>query len=398
MSETSENHLVEETKIDSNNEQNPTKKEELKEIQILQHKFLVDNILTTTEEFDMYKIHDDLKREFALKIIKNQNIQKSYINCLNILKNKPCVAAFFEYEIKNSQVHVVFELGQPVDVYTIPKNLIKRRLRQILMAISSISEAGLHFADLNIEDFMDTNGGIRLIHFEHTLTNINKEDETTFEPCTHLLNEIFEGRKNSLDQSLYKDLKKCVDAAKETEIKDIKELINSQFMRDTVKVTFHKSNRAMTPDPHNLVLMKKRRPRREESPQNPVLMKKIKVQDMPPPSYLNFLGIGIFLSIFFVAVMQCSLTSTTTFTGLALKLSWIALSVCISYLIATYRYIKAEDDSAAEYMIKLQKWCRGLVVYILLTVGFRSLEFTLDTTTIGASVTLFVWLIASYLV
>ena len=401
MSENSENKVeneIPETKGNEKEGESNKTAEVPKEIQIQSHKFVVDNILTTTDEYDMYKIHDDLRREFALKIIKNQKIQNNYLNCLNILRNKPCVAAFFEYEVKDSMIHVVFELGQPVDVCTIPKNLIKRRIRQILMAIASISEAGLHFADLSIEDFIDTNGGIRLIHFEHTLTNINQEDESTFEPCVHLLNEIFECRKGSLDQDLYRDLKKCVEAAKESEIKEVKELITSQFMRDSVKVQFHKSNRAMTPDPHNLVLMKKRRPSREQSPQNPVLMKKIKIQDMPPPSYINFLGIGIFLSIFFVAVMQCSLTSTTTFTGLALKLSWIALSVCVSYLIATYRFIKAEDESAGEYIIKLQKWCRGLVAYILVTVGFRSLEFSIDTTTIGASVTLTVWLVASFLV
>ena len=110
-----------------------------KEITVCGHHFFIDNILTQTEQFDMFKIHDDLKREFALKIMLQPELKETYINCLKILKNKPCIASIFEYEVKDSLLHIVFELGQPVDVFSIPKNLLKRRMRQILTAAASIA-------------------------------------------------------------------------------------------------------------------------------------------------------------------------------------------------------------------------------------------------------------------
>lgn len=374
------------------------KSNEIKEVVVCGHKYFIDNIITHTDDYDLFKIHDNLRREFGLKIYKKKSLEKEFLDCLMLLKDKPGIAAIFEFELFSDHVSVVVELGTPVDVMSIPCNLLKRRMRQILTAITSVWNAQLDFADISMKDFVETNGGIRLMHVESTLTNSGNVRETTFAPVAHLLNELVEDNRIKMDPKLYKELQRCISKASETEIAQSKHLLNSELFRDGFRVTITKNTRAMTPDPHNLVLMKKRRNEKEVEEEEPVPIRKLNIDDIPTIPYVAFIGIGVFLSSLFVLAMQLTLKSSLTFTGMALKTSWVFIVACGALLLATFKMVNENDCDSVEYIANLKKWTRILVSFVILIIGGKVLELGIDSSDAFEAVSLGVWLIASFIV
>ena len=81
-------------------------------------KYFIDNNLTECSLFTFYKVSDDLHREFCFN--KTKYISRSeYVNSLILLKNKPGIAKIYNHETTKDSVHVILELGSPIDSFIV---------------------------------------------------------------------------------------------------------------------------------------------------------------------------------------------------------------------------------------------------------------------------------------
>ena len=373
-----------------------------KTIKINEKEYFIDNILLKTDNFTMYKVSDSLKREFALKkVIK---ISKSeFVNSILLLKGKPCIATVFDYESTPDSVNVIMELGTPIDPMNIPKNLIKRRMRQILTSVASVSSAQLHFSKLTLSDFVETNGGIRLMNFESTLYKEKSVSEKTFAPITHILKELIEGRRITMESSLYRDLTKIIAKAEETDVSQLDHFLNNELFRDNAKVTINRSNRASTPDPHNLRVMRKvkiveqKQETEEVQPASipeEALIPKIIPKSRPKKGIVAYFGVGIFLCLTVLITLQSTLGATPTFTALALKLGWIGVAACGALAFATLTAFD-DDDYIQDTIDKLKTWCIALIGFTLFVIISKVVEIRMDLYSLGIVPVLIAWVIGT---
>ena len=380
-------------------------------VTICGHKYFIDNILSETDLFTLYKVSDDLHREFCYK--RTKYISRSeYVNALILLQNKPGIAKIFEYESTGESVNVILELGSPIDPFMIPKNLIKRRMRQILTAVSSISQAQLHFSNLQLSDFVETNGGIRLMHVESTI-NQTTVSEHTFAPITHILKALIEQRRITMDPTMFRDLNRMIQKAGETEVAQINNMLRTELFKDDLKVTINKSstNRSSTPDPHNL-----RRIQR-----NPIQISNSKDLSFQAPTYdspqfseieiipkipasrasssiskkhILYYASGVALCTSVLITLQIAIGLSMTLTALALKPGLIAVACCAALTVATFTSFD-DDYDIAESVAKLKKWSISLGAYTLFLLFSKYLEVSADQFTAPTACVIVAWMIGA---
>ncbi|EAY18988.1 hypothetical protein TVAG_246660 [Trichomonas vaginalis G3] len=364
------------------------------------HKYRKEILLQFSDDYSTYRVRDDIRREFTLKVF-NHPESKEFIETMKKLRGKQCVASIVEYEILQDKILIIFESGKPIKTQDIQKNLIKRRLRQVITAAGSIAEANLNFSNLHLNDFIDTNGGFRLIHFESTYQTPPDPSITTFAPLVPILTEILEGKKADLDSEDISSIQKSITLAGKTEIQNLKQLLNSDTMRDGFRVVINKGNRSATPDPHNLVPFKRRRHRQVildyEDEEEPILIKRIEPGDVPSFTYLIFLSLGVIFSLIESIYIKLTIKLSYSFTYLMARTSLFICAVCGAILALTLKNYSVENPPIS-LTSKLKKWCLFLNGYVIVMIGIKSLEFNYEIITSAGAFVLMVWLLSSFII
>lgn len=364
------------------------------------HKYKKESMLQMTSEYTTYSIRDDIRRQFTLKIA-NVTKPKDFVLSLNKLKGKSCIASIIEYQILHDQVLVVFEAGKPINIREIPKNLLKRRMKQIITAAASVADEKMDFTNLSLDDFINTNGGFRLIHFESTYKSPLNSSIKTFAPVIPLLKEIFDGKRAELDNDDVNNFQKAIKLTETTEISKMKELLDSEVLRDGFRVVINKGNRSATPDPHNLIPFKRRRRRQvqeeDEYDNEPVIIKRIEPGDIPSVPYLLFLSIGVLISFSVNLYIKLTLRSSLNFTSLLINVVLVICSVCCAFIGVVFTKLK-DEFPPTQLTSKLKKWCIFLNATVIMTIGCKSLEISYDPITSSAGFILMVWLCSSMII
>lgn len=353
-------------------------------IQVNSHQYIVDEKISEDYICTMYKVHDTNNREFLLRNIRHISITE-YMNCVALLKGKSCIASYFEYQYQNKSINIVFETGNLVDPLIIPKNLLKRRVRQILTAISSINSSQLHFSQLDIDDFIDTNSGFRFINIESTMTKKSNVSERTFAPASKLINYLIEERRITLDPKLYREIKQMAQKAEQTEVTQLEFLLRSDLFQDSMKVTIGKPNtRSVTPDPHSRVMRSpppgtahRNTENRIKKQENLFIIKNFQPADIPSHSHLIFCIIGVFICLFVTLYLHFTTHSSVSFTFLIIKVIWLGISVCGAFAFAALNQYNNNSnmENFIETMRTLKKWFSLLNIYLAFVVVARMFEF-----------------------
>ncbi|EAY16943.1 hypothetical protein TVAG_280590 [Trichomonas vaginalis G3] len=380
----------------------------MEKFEVNNHPYYVEDKISEEYLYAMYNVIDKFKRKFILRIIRHTPITE-YINCIALLKGKSCIASVYEYQPQNKNIFVVFETGKPVDPMEIPKNLIKRRVRQILTAISSLNSAQLHFAQIEIDDFIDTNGGFRFINIENAIIGKKNASEKTFDPAVKIINALVEPRRITLDPKLYREIHQMGEKASMTEISKLENLLRTDLFQDSVRVNFvsRQNSRSATPDPHTHIIKKQQsqtikpkaklqRPLHEE----PAIML-INPGQLPSYSQLIFCCIGAFICLFITLYIHFSAVSSVSFTNLMLKLVWVGICLCGAFSFAAMKQYGNLNN--AEYFIEtvsnLRKLFNLLTAYLLFVVGAYAVEFnSIDVISVTLTAILLILLVTNLLV
>jgi len=353
------------------------------------HGYTVLENIQTTQNFNLKHVKDEIGREFALKTVFFPQ-PEVYVDILQRAKSKPGLATFFAFYQQNDCVKVLFELGYPIVPISIPKNLIKRRMRQIMTSVLSLYKIGVCFSPLKISDFYETNGSVRLIHYESCFLN-EQMLPTTFKPAVGLLLSILDPRRSSLDSTSLKNFERLITNASSTKMPEMASFINSELCRDDFLVTIsQRSSRSATPDPRSLY---------GNVPVKSSFITKSRpdyVQPEPISKYEYLQCSGIIIVLFSCIFINVLLPKRKiTWSGIALKTIWIWIAACGAQFFSTINLAKIERKASLK---RLKKWTWGLTFMYLLIVFGKLIEIGSDNVSYFSLFIICIWILLSIIV
>lgn len=358
-----------------------------------QTKIYIVELLEENKNYCLYKVVDVFEREYLLKEVRYQPVS-SYLTALTLLMNKSCVAFISEYEVVDDKILIIYEYCQKIDVHNINPNYLKRRFHQILTVVYVLHKVGLHFSCLKLSDFCQTQNGFRLFHLENTLRESNNVSEITLESTAPLLSSLIEHRRMTIDPNLYKTLQKIIEKARSTECVYLEDLLNSPMFKVKKRVIIEPSERAFTPDPHDLIPM---RHKVHHYISGGALWKTD--PDLDPSStkmkiITIYMFIGVFLPFISFIHIQTSRLGPMSFASLANKITILGITVCGSLLLATVRD-EDKDIYYIEQMAKLRNFITYLCLFSCCTLFIKILESKNSLLTLSLTFHTVIWIIFS---
>ncbi|OHT12853.1 hypothetical protein TRFO_17100 [Tritrichomonas foetus] len=226
-------------------------------------KYHIESIEKKDDTSQIFKVVDELDREFTLKKYNFYDNLTDLLSIYNSIKDNKNICYIEDVDISYEKYNmtIIMERSSPIIAAAMNANKRMKSIKNILSAIHSFASIGLNCSSLTIDDFVETTHGVKLMNFENlkiphtqifripTIEQIQQsKDDSTFN--LYKLVKILLCNDNTKYSELFNDKKKAIiPKLQSSTISDIPELLTDEFFMEEIKKVVISGSVKVVPSP-----------------------------------------------------------------------------------------------------------------------------------------------------